>query len=68
MVEKKDIPLMIKLQQQIQGLEKEKARLYMELDRRDFGSDVLNGPGDHSEIQLYEALKVSHFLQNRFAT
>lgn len=57
-VEPKDVPLVLRMQQRIQDLEKDKARLFMEVDRRDFGSDVLNGVGEHSELQMYEAFKI----------
>lgn len=64
-VDPKDVPLVLRMQQRIQDLEKDKARLFMEVDRRDFGSDVLNGLGDHSELQMYEAFKVSVMISKK---
>jgi len=50
---------MSRLHARIKDLEKDKARLIMELDRRDYRSEVLNGSGEHSDIEIYDALRVN---------
>jgi len=57
-LDKRDIPLMSRLHARIKDLEKDKARLIMELDRRDYRAEVLKGTGEHSDIEIYDALRV----------
>ena len=55
---------MQRLHQRIKDLEKDKARLRAELDRKDYATDILNGVGDHTEMEIYDALKVSLAYMN----
>jgi len=49
---------MSRLHARIKDLEKDKARLIMELDRRDYRAEVLKGSGEHSDMEIYDALRV----------
>jgi len=57
-LDKRDIPLMTRLHARIKDLEKDKARLLMDLDRRDYRSDIFEGSAEHSEMEIYDALRV----------
>ena len=57
-LDKRDIPLMTRLHARIKDLEKDKARLIMELDRHDYRAEVLKGSGEHSDLEIYDALRV----------
>jgi len=59
-LDKRDIPLMSRLHARIKDLEKDKARLIMELDRRDYRSEILKGNGEHSDMEIYDALRVNN--------
>jgi len=54
---------MSRLHARIKDLEKDKARLIMELDRRDYRSEILKGSGAHSDMEIYDALRVSNQTQ-----
>jgi hypothetical protein len=58
-LDKRDIPLMTRLHARIKDLEKDKARLMMDLDRREFRSDLFEGSAEHSEMEIYDALRVN---------
>ena len=49
---------MTRLHSRIKDLEKDKARLLMELDRRDYRSDIFEGSAEHTEMEIYDALRV----------
>jgi len=51
---------MSRLHARIKDLEKDKARLIMELDRRDYRSEILKGNGEHSDMEIYDALRVNN--------
>jgi len=59
-LDKRDIPLMSRLHARIKDLEKDKARLIMALDRRDYRSEILKGNGEHSDMEIYDALRVNN--------
>jgi len=51
---------MSRLHARIKDLEKDKARMIMELDRRDYRSEILKGSGEHSDMEIYDALRVNN--------
>jgi hypothetical protein len=57
-LDKRDIPLMTRLHARIKDLERDKTKLLMELDRRDYRSDIFDGSAEHSEMEIYDALRV----------
>jgi len=60
---KRDIPLMSRLHARIKDLEKDKARLIMELDRHAYRFEILKGSGEHSDMEIYDALRVNNCHQ-----
>ena len=49
---------MSRLHARIKDLEKDKARLIMEVDRQNYRAEVLKGSGEHSDMEIYDALRV----------
>ena len=62
LLEAKEVALMTRLQARVRDLERLKARLRLELDRRDFSAEICAGGGafaEHAEMDIYDAYRVS---------